>query len=208
MALATDFSEGKRLNLKLIASRYRGLQLDGLRLLSGVAGKRFTSGIYTKLLSAASPQLVLGKHSENRFAHNLFGTALQHCPDGNFFQPARVTAVVTVNLLVNLIAREPHAFRVDHHHMIAAIEMRSVARLVLTDQQPGNTSSQAPQDLPLGIHDEPIFPHHQRFGLGGFFTQAIAHLGGATLDNEENYLIKKLFTGGLGMVCISNQARI
>jgi formate dehydrogenase major subunit len=39
-------------------------------------------------------------------------------------------------------------------------------------------------------------------------TKSIAHLGGATLDNEENYLIKKLFTGGLGMVCISNQARI
>ena len=39
-------------------------------------------------------------------------------------------------------------------------------------------------------------------------TTAMAHLGGATLDNEENYLIKKLFTGGLGMVCISNQARI
>ena len=39
-------------------------------------------------------------------------------------------------------------------------------------------------------------------------TKAIAHLGGATLDNEENYLIKKLFTAGLGMVCISNQARI
>jgi len=39
-------------------------------------------------------------------------------------------------------------------------------------------------------------------------TEAICHLGGATLDNEENYLIKKLFTGGLGMVCVSNQARI
>ena len=37
---------------------------------------------------------------------------------------------------------------------------------------------------------------------------SIAHLGGATLDNEENYLIKKLFTGGLGMVALSNQARI
>ena len=37
---------------------------------------------------------------------------------------------------------------------------------------------------------------------------SIAHLGGATLDNEENYLIKKLFTAGLGMVCVSNQARI
>jgi formate dehydrogenase major subunit len=39
-------------------------------------------------------------------------------------------------------------------------------------------------------------------------TTAMAHLGGATLDNEENYLIKKLFTAGLGMVCVSNQARI
>ena len=39
-------------------------------------------------------------------------------------------------------------------------------------------------------------------------TQGLCHLGGATLDNEENYLIKKLFTGGLGMVCVSNQARI
>jgi formate dehydrogenase major subunit len=37
---------------------------------------------------------------------------------------------------------------------------------------------------------------------------SIAHLGGATLDNEENYLIKKLFTGGLGIVAVSNQARI
>ena len=31
---------------------------------------------------------------------------------------------------------------------------------------------------------------------------AIAHLGGATLDNEENYLIKKLFAAGLGMVAV------
>jgi len=38
-------------------------------------------------------------------------------------------------------------------------------------------------------------------------TMSIAHLGGATLDNEENYLIKKLFTA-LGIVQIENQARI
>ena len=38
-------------------------------------------------------------------------------------------------------------------------------------------------------------------------TMSMAHLGGATLDNEENYLIKKLFTA-LGMVQIENQARI
>ena len=38
-------------------------------------------------------------------------------------------------------------------------------------------------------------------------TLAFAHLGGATLDNEENYLIKKLFTA-MGAIQIENQARI
>ncbi len=38
-------------------------------------------------------------------------------------------------------------------------------------------------------------------------TLGFASLGGATLDNEENYLIKKLFTA-LGVVQVENQARI
>jgi formate dehydrogenase major subunit len=38
-------------------------------------------------------------------------------------------------------------------------------------------------------------------------TLGIASLGGATLDNEENYLIKKLFTS-IGVVQVENQARI
>jgi formate dehydrogenase major subunit len=38
-------------------------------------------------------------------------------------------------------------------------------------------------------------------------TMGFASLGGATLDNEENYLIKKLFTA-MGAIQIENQARI
>jgi formate dehydrogenase major subunit len=38
-------------------------------------------------------------------------------------------------------------------------------------------------------------------------TMGFASLGGATLDNEENYLIKKLYTA-LGAIQIENQARI
>jgi formate dehydrogenase major subunit len=38
-------------------------------------------------------------------------------------------------------------------------------------------------------------------------AMGFASLGGATLDNEENYLLKKLFTA-LGAVQIENQARI
>ena len=49
----------------------------------------------------------------------------------------------------------------------------------------------------------------QRDGEGRLLrrTMGIAALGGATLDNEENYLIKKLFTAA-GAVQIENQARI
>ena len=39
-------------------------------------------------------------------------------------------------------------------------------------------------------------------------VRSIGSLGGATIDNEENYLIKKLLGGGLGGVSIENQARI
>ena len=38
-------------------------------------------------------------------------------------------------------------------------------------------------------------------------TLGFAHLGGATLDNEENYLLKKLWTA-MGAIQIENQARI
>jgi formate dehydrogenase major subunit len=47
--------------------------------------------------------------------------------------------------------------------------------------------------------DEDGHPLRRTLGFGG--------LGGATLDNEENYLIKKLFTA-LGAIQIENQARI
>jgi formate dehydrogenase major subunit len=38
-------------------------------------------------------------------------------------------------------------------------------------------------------------------------TLGFAHLGGATLDNEENYLMKKLYTA-MGAIQVENQARI
>ena len=38
-------------------------------------------------------------------------------------------------------------------------------------------------------------------------TRGLASLGGATLDNEENYLMKKLYTA-LGAIDVENQARI
>ena len=39
-------------------------------------------------------------------------------------------------------------------------------------------------------------------------VKTVGTLGGATLDIEENYLMKKLFSAGLGFVSVENQARI
>lgn len=52
------------------------------------------------------------------------------------------------------------------------------------------------------------FQERDEDGVPIMRTLAIGHMGGATLDNEENYLIKKLWTAGLGIVSVENQARI
>ena len=56
------------------------------------------------------------------------------------------------------------------------------------------------RDATMRMHDDAGTLIRQCTGIGS--------LGGACLDNEENYLIKKLFTGGLGIVWLENQARI
>ena len=73
--------------------------------------------------------------------------------------------------------------------------------------------SRAWQEMPLEEATELVArrmweSRNRTFDEREMHTTGIAHLGGATLDIEENYLIKKLFTAGLGMVCLSNQARI
>ena len=52
------------------------------------------------------------------------------------------------------------------------------------------------------------FVHKLPNGTTVNHTMAIGSLGGATLDNEENYLIKKVFSAGLGLVWVENQARV
>ena len=108
------------------------------------------------------------------------------CPKGAATQellthPARVTRVKY---------RAPHATAWTEIDLHTAMEM--VAERVWTSRDRYFEESRVGSDGELPLMQ----------------CASIAHLGGATLDNEENYLIKKLFTGGLGMVAISNQARI
>jgi len=145
------------------------LQREWLRLLSGVTGERFTSGINTQLLGPARAELVLRQHSQHCFAHNFFRTALQHHPDRNFFQPAGKTAVVTVNLLIYLVSSQLHALGVNYHYVIAAIQMGRIVRLVLPNQEARNTRGKTPQNDAFRVHHKPILPYLEVFGLSAFW---------------------------------------
>lgn len=55
---------------------------------------------------------------------------------------------------------------------------------------------------------EATFVAHDGEGRPLNAVKSMVSLGGATLDNEENYLIKKLFAAGLGLLAVENQARL
>jgi formate dehydrogenase major subunit len=57
------------------------------------------------------------------------------------------------------------------------------------------------------VRDED-FKEKNKDGKKVNYLTTIGALGGATLDVEENYLIKKLLNGALGIISIENQARI
>ncbi len=104
------------------------------------------------------------------------------CPKG----AASFQLVTGAHRVHHVLYRRPHATDWERLPLDQAMEM--VAQRV-----------KATRDATFEETDSKGHPLHRTLG--------IAHLGGATLDNEENYLIKKLFCG-LGVVQVENQARI
>src|SRR5271154_7322404 len=150
-----DFS-AKREKIQDLIAR---LQRERLRLLSGVAGERFTSGIDTQLLGAPRAELVLRQHSKHRFADYLFWTALHQRPDGDFLQASGPAAVVPVHFLIHLVSGQLHSFGVDDHDMIAAIEKWRIGRFILANQKSRYACRQAPEHLSVRVNHEPILAY-------------------------------------------------
>jgi formate dehydrogenase major subunit len=75
------------------------------------------------------------------------------------------------------------------------------------EQRPLDWAMERVAELTKQTRDE-TFVERLADGTEVNHTLGLGSLGGATLDNEENYLIKKLLGGGLGVVNIENQARI
>jgi formate dehydrogenase major subunit len=104
------------------------------------------------------------------------------CPKG----AATFQLVTGSHRLHNVLYRRPHGTEWETIPLERAMEMVADRVMKTRDENWENKTADG-------------HPLHRTLG--------IAHLGGATLDNEENYLIKKLFTA-LGVVQVENQARI
>jgi formate dehydrogenase major subunit len=103
------------------------------------------------------------------------------CPKGS----ASKQLVTTPNRITKVLYRRPHGTEWEELELATAMDM--IADRVLKARREG-----------------------WQWDVNGVRTRrtmGFASLGGATLDNEENYLIKKLFTA-LGAIQIENQARI
>jgi formate dehydrogenase major subunit len=104
------------------------------------------------------------------------------CPKGS----ASKSLVTSPHRELKVKYRRPHGTRWEELPLTDAMEMIADRVLAARDETWQDTTEDGrPANRTLGI----------------------AHLGGATLDNEENYLIKKLYTA-LGIVQVENQARI
>jgi formate dehydrogenase major subunit len=103
------------------------------------------------------------------------------CPKGS----ASKQLVTSPSRVTNVLYRRPHGTEWETIPLDQAMEM--IADRVLATRK---------QTWQRSVDGAPV----RR-------TMGIASLGGATLDNEENYLMKKLYTA-LGAIQIENQARI
>src|SRR5690606_17607133 len=101
-------------------------------------------------------ELRLRQHAAHRFFDDPGGVLLADHLCAFLAQATFVPAVVPVQLLFFLLARQSHARRVQDDHMIALIEERRPAGLVFSLKQASRLGRHAPQHLALCIDNVPL----------------------------------------------------
>jgi len=76
----------------------------------------------------------------------------------------------TVDLVFELIPRKSNLLRVDHHHMIAAVQVGREVRFILPNQYARYHRGYATQNLVRRIDYNPFRPLRQRFRFAAFWN--------------------------------------
>ena len=126
------------------------------------------------IVEVQSAHLVAAKRAardhplDGLFQDPLGEAALEDLVGGDLFQATDIAGVLVIDLVLQLAAGEAHLAGVDHHDMVAAIDVRGVARLMLAAQDVGDDRRDATDHQAFGIDQMPFFHHVSRFDrLGG-----------------------------------------
>jgi hypothetical protein len=114
------------------------------------------AAIHLELLGHRATEPVLGEHALDRPLDDAVGMGPQHGLGVHFLEPADVPGVPAVLLVLQLPAGELDLLRVDDHHVIADIQMRAEARLVLAAEDRGHARGEATEHLSLRIDQIPL----------------------------------------------------
>ncbi len=104
-----------------------------------------------------------------------------------------------------LCPRGSNTFQIDNPHRVRHVMYRAPYSETW-ERRPLAWAMDRIAQLTKEARDEGFVEKHDGQAVNN--VPNLFSLGGATLDVEENYLIKKLFSGGLGIVSVENQARI
>jgi hypothetical protein len=155
------------------------------------------AAIDMQMLHLGALQRAARDHALDRlFQHPLGVRAVQALADAAALDAAGIAGVVVEYRLVRLVAGDPDFPGVDHHDVVAAIDMRGELRLVLAAQAVGDDDGEAAEYDAFGIDQHPALGHLRRFdGL-----RALEH-DSVSIRGSEGAGYDGVSLGGQGFFC-------
>src|SRR4030095_2707591 len=121
-------------------------------------------GVDLQLLDHGVSERAFRQHPTHRERQRASRKALLHLAEVRFVYPARVSAVAVVLLVLELRTGDLQFRGVDDDDVVAGVHVRRVLGLVLASKAKRNLTAQPPQDLVLGVDQQPIAPNVLRLG--------------------------------------------
>src|SRR5262245_35426931 len=107
---------------------------------------------------------VLGEHPLHGDAEHLGRPALELLAQRPAADPARITGVAVIPLLVELVAGDLDLLGVDDDHEVAGVHVRRVLRLPLAAESVGDLGRETAERLAFGVDEVPLARDLSRFG--------------------------------------------
>src|SRR5688572_1183993 len=114
---------------------------------------------HMQFLVHLAAERTLGEHALHREFDGALGVLHEQLAECDGLDTADRAGVVVIDLVIELVARDFDLLGVQHHDVIASVDMRAVDGLVLALEAHGDLGAETAQDLVGGIDDIPVAAH-------------------------------------------------